>query len=318
MGGPEPASPGGARVCIRAASKKGYTWIGVSPILCSVVHEPMDRRVPSLVPLEAYRCAPLGRATASARAVLWSPRTDLRLAAMWGTPGDVDAAFLISAMETEVRDGAAPYASYVDLRDLHEVEAEAFERFLGFMRQRRSRFASLVQRSAIVASDRMASAAALGYTRLLGDPFPSRVFERGEDALGWLGVGAEATTMVADLRALMEQVRDATALTRLRDLWGRDLRHAQIASAARELGMSCRLLQRQLAAAGTTFRDELRRARVERAKRLLRETDAKLHAVAAEVGFEKAASLIDAFKRETGRTPRAWRAVVGKALSGNE
>ena len=34
VGGPEPASPGGGRVCIRPAGKKGYTWIGVSPILC--------------------------------------------------------------------------------------------------------------------------------------------------------------------------------------------------------------------------------------------------------------------------------------------
>jgi hypothetical protein len=35
VGGPEPALPGGGRVCIRPAGKKGYTWIGVSPILCS-------------------------------------------------------------------------------------------------------------------------------------------------------------------------------------------------------------------------------------------------------------------------------------------
>jgi hypothetical protein len=34
VGGPEPALPGGGRVCIRPAGKKGYTWIGVSPILC--------------------------------------------------------------------------------------------------------------------------------------------------------------------------------------------------------------------------------------------------------------------------------------------
>jgi hypothetical protein len=36
VGGPEPALPGGGRVCIRPAGKKGYTWIGVTPILCSV------------------------------------------------------------------------------------------------------------------------------------------------------------------------------------------------------------------------------------------------------------------------------------------
>ncbi|MFN9808750.1 MAG: FAD-dependent oxidoreductase, partial [Deltaproteobacteria bacterium] len=39
MGGPEPALPGGGRVCIRPAGKKGYTWIGVSPILCRALRQ---------------------------------------------------------------------------------------------------------------------------------------------------------------------------------------------------------------------------------------------------------------------------------------
>lgn len=274
--------------------------------------------MPRLVPLTDFVQAPLGGATASERAVFWFARPELRLVSIWGTPRDADASFLMGAMATEIREDAARHASYVDLRDFDDVSAEVFQTFLGYMRQHRAQFSRAVTKSAIVASERMSSAAALGYTRLLGDPFPSQVFDRGEDALAWLGFGAEAQSLLTDLSSLVQQVRDSTVVARLRDMWRSDLRQTRIADAARALGLSTRLLQRQLAAAGTTFRDELRRARVERAKVLLRDTDEKLFGVATEVGFEKAASLIDAFKRETGLTPESWRTAARMARSGND
>lgn len=276
------------------------------------------RREPSLVPLADFVRAPQGRAAASERALFWFARPDLRLVAIWGTPSDADASFLMAAMATEICEGAARHASYVDLRDFDHVGADVFQTFLEYMRQHRARFSGAVLKSAIVASPRMSSAAAVGYTRLLGDPFPSQVFERGEDALEWLGFGADAQPLLSDLSSLVQHVREATVVARLHDIWRRDVGHAPIAEAARALGVSARLLQRQLAAAGTTFRDELRRARVERAKVLLRETDEKVYGVALEVGFEKAASLIEAFKRETGMTPQSWRAHAKKARLGND
>ena len=277
-----------------------------------------DRPVPSLVSLADFVRAPLGRATASERALFWWARPDLRLVTIWGTPRDADASFLMAAMATEICEEAARHASYVDLRNFDNVDAEVFQTFLDYMRQHRVRFSGLVTKSAIVANAHMGSAAALGYTRLLGDPFPSQVFERGEEALEWLGFDADAHPLLTDLSILVQRVRDSSVVARLRDMWRSDLRHTRIAEAARALGLSVRLLQRQLAADRTTFRDELRKARVERAKVLLRETDEKLYGVAREVGFEKAASLIDAFKRETGLTPQTWRTGARKAHSGND
>lgn len=276
------------------------------------------RQEPSLVPLADFVRAPLGQATASERALFWFARPDLRLVAIWGTPSDGDASFLMAAMATEIREGAPLHASFVDLRDFDNVGPDVFQAFLDYMKMHRARFSGAVSKSAIVASARMSSAAAVGYTRLLGDPFPSQVFERGEDALEWLGFGAEAQPLLSDLSSLVLRVRESTVVARLHGVWRRDHRHAPITEAARSLGVSARLLQRQLAAAGTTFRDELRRARVERAKVLLRETDEKLYGVALEVGFEKSASLIDAFKRETGMTPQTWRTEAKKARSGND
>lgn len=50
--------------------------------------------------------------------------------------------------------------------------------------------------------------------------------------------------------------------------------------------------------------------RIERAMALLRATDHSLDRIAEDVGYETAASLVRAFRRETGATPGAWRSEI--------
>ena len=59
---------------------------------------------------------------------------------------------------------------------------------------------------------------------------------------------------------------------------------------------------------GRTPRAEIMHVRLARVKQLLVETDLPLYLVAARTGFEHVEYLSVVFKRETGRTPRAWRA----------
>lgn len=58
---------------------------------------------------------------------------------------------------------------------------------------------------------------------------------------------------------------------------------------------------------GTTPRTYLSSVRIERARRLLAETDASISAVAARVGYESQSHFTNVFRDATGMTPRAFR-----------
>lgn len=74
------------------------------------------------------------------------------------------------------------------------------------------------------------------------------------------------------------------------------------------LSMSRRSLEiRFERAMGRTLHKEIRRVRLERAKRLLQETDLPLDTVAAGAGFSTASYLTQVFKKEMGMTPAQYR-----------
>ena len=58
---------------------------------------------------------------------------------------------------------------------------------------------------------------------------------------------------------------------------------------------------------GRTPGQELQRMRIERAKRLLSETDQKVEIVAGMCGFQSANSFFVAFKQATGVSPKQFR-----------
>jgi LacI family transcriptional regulator len=77
---------------------------------------------------------------------------------------------------------------------------------------------------------------------------------------------------------------------------------------ADELAVSRRHLERRFkAAVGHAPHDEIRRSHVERAKRLLAETDLPMTDVADASGYKDAKSLSTLFTREVGVTPTAFR-----------
>lgn len=81
-----------------------------------------------------------------------------------------------------------------------------------------------------------------------------------------------------------------------------------LARVAAEIATSSRQLQRAFAeAAGTGFRRELERVRMERAAELLREGSRSVKAVAAEVGYRHPAQFTKAFRRHHGATPSSFR-----------
>jgi LacI family transcriptional regulator len=90
-----------------------------------------------------------------------------------------------------------------------------------------------------------------------------------------------------------------------------------VPAVARAVGSSRKRLERRFRAAlGRTVQEEVRRARVELAKRLLCGTDDSLPRVAKESGFSSAALLSVAFRRELGMPPGAYRRRMAGVASG--
>ena len=77
---------------------------------------------------------------------------------------------------------------------------------------------------------------------------------------------------------------------------------------ADRMGMHVRTLNRELAAAGTTFLTLREEARKELACQLLDRTRTTIHEIATILGYTDAATLTRAFQRWTGSTPSRWRA----------
>ncbi|WP_445634733.1 AraC family transcriptional regulator [Nostoc sp. DSM 114161] len=82
-----------------------------------------------------------------------------------------------------------------------------------------------------------------------------------------------------------------------------------IKTIARNLAISVRNLQRELQTEGTSYQQLLDATRKELALRHLKKTDTPINDVAFLLGFSEPSAFNRAFKRWTGKTPRAYRSV---------
>lgn len=102
--------------------------------------------------------------------------------------------------------------------------------------------------------------------------------------------------------------REPSLALRLRDYLGERLpRPATAENAAEALHISIRTLHRRLADEGTSFqrvKDEFRR---DRALQLLTKSQASIHLISEQLGFDSTASFHRAFRGWTGETPGAFR-----------
>ena len=90
-------------------------------------------------------------------------------------------------------------------------------------------------------------------------------------------------------------------------------------SVAESIGMSRRTLQRRFQTLlGHSVEKEIIKTRMNRAKRLLRETDFSLAAITLKIGFSTVDYFVQAFKREIGITPGQYRQEVQETVVGSE
>ena len=103
-------------------------------------------------------------------------------------------------------------------------------------------------------------------------------------------------------RSLGIQERVSGAL--VRSLAGR---RPTLREVAEELGLSARTLQRRLAEEGSSFQEQVERARRQLAHHYLARTTVELKQTAFLLGFEDSNSFFRAFQAWEGTTPRDWR-----------
>jgi AraC-like DNA-binding protein len=216
---------------------------------------------------------------------------------------------LLSLAEISVVPGAVPHRLVADLRGLELIDPRTFTQFVEFTQSHREKLARNVIRQAQLRPDGIVGAIIEGFSHIARLPYPERVFSDAESAVQWLGidavVGADLLSELATIRATASGTDEL--VRRLRD----DLATSEVdglSHAASRLGVSSRTFQRVLRDAGTTFRMEVRSAKLSRARSLLRETDRSLTWVAAELGFSSLQHFATTFRRSVGETPSAWRA----------
>jgi AraC-like DNA-binding protein len=229
----------------------------------------------------------------------------------WGYPDSDDVKELLTLCEIGIGPKAVPHRFIVDVRAVSHVDPRTFGMFIEYTSRHRAELAEKIIGQAVLRPDGLVGAIMSGFSRIARLSFPQRAFGDAEKALRWLGVDPDEG---AELLAELAAIRDAASGTndvvrRLRaELTAKRAYAFSADDVSARLGVSKRTFQRALRDAGTTFRSELRAAKLSRAQTLLRDGDRSVSWIAAELGFSSAQHFATAFGRAVGETPSAWRA----------
>jgi AraC-like DNA-binding protein len=251
---------------------------------------------------------PVGACVLGPTWALWCHSPDLCGSLHWGRPGEKDLEPLVEALEficLPLFDGGADILQ--DNRRIERLDADALMAFGLRIRDRLPEWGRRIRRHAVVLPDGLAGVMVAGLLPSLEPPYPFRFVRDPADAAAFLG-RPEALAVLRDAEKLAESARGRSVIIdRLRAQLAQALVGPSLDQMAGAMGLSGRTLQRQLHDLGTSFSDEVRRARVAAAAELLNTTDAKIEAIALRVGFSSASRMSTAFRAELGLTPSQLR-----------
>jgi len=201
----------------------------------------------------------------------------------------------------------AGYDLLCDFGAVEQLDERAFALLGGFL-DGHPELVKALGKFAFVRPPGLAGAGLTGLFYEKVDPIAcANLFADRSEALDWLGYAPSAPQRhdIDELVATVDAL--SPTLRRLRVHLFRDVGIATLDQAASALGTSSRSLQRELAAAGTSFRAELARTRVRIAESLLTNTDDKIESIAHRTGFASVSAFTVAFTRAVGETPHEFR-----------
>ena len=198
---------------------------------------------------------------------------------------------------------AKDYDLVTDVSRIELIERGAFDTIARYVMKRMPERGREIRRHALIRPAGLVGALSAGFFALFTPPFEWKDVLGLDDAFHWLGGGkaAEVERLISSLYASTPELR------RLREYISLHLQSASVSGAVRALAMSERSLQRHLEQQGTSFRQELTRARVQAAQTFLAESDEKLDSIARRVGCASGSNLGVIFRRLTGETPSHYR-----------
>ncbi|MGH7295517.1 MAG: helix-turn-helix domain-containing protein [Polyangiaceae bacterium] len=257
---------------------------------------------------EMLRSTAVGRYHAGALSLSFIVDPSLVGVVVWGRPTAEQIVSLVEAHE-RMRPVLAPRtAALVDVRSLEWPAPSAFEALVGYLAARRDWLAEYIDRLAVVRpSEGPVGAAGAGFFDVSTRPFTVGAFTELPDALAWMG-RSDAAAIAAELEALFAEASGTPGPLRLlRQQLDARPGSLSLQDAARALAVTERTLQRWLKSWRTTFQAEQNEAQVRAAKRLLRDGEVPLAAIASEVGCASLSHFSALFRRIAGETPSDWR-----------
>jgi AraC-like DNA-binding protein len=259
--------------------------------------------------LDDYLREPIGHYLSGENFLHWYASPELCGFIVWGRPGETQIQRLTQVLDVELAP-ALPHVSLVDTRRVEAPDANGLSVLVKYMVPRINGFSQTVKRQALLRPEGMTGAVVGGFYSLVSSGYPTRAFAEPLEALAWLGRPLdEAQSLMNTLNDLVMQVMgQSPVLGELHRVLRNRLVGANLAEISRELGMSERTLQRRLREAGTSFQTELNTVQVRTAQSLLLGSDAKLTAVAVEVGCASLQHFSSLFRKMTGESPSSWRA----------
>lgn len=258
--------------------------------------------------LDAFRTKPDGAYVAGASWLYFCADPSLYGFVLWEVPSESDMAALVRLMEDELV-LRPPHAGYVDVRRLRVALSPSFGELAKFFASRADDLARAVTRGAIVRGDGITAAIAAGFMATVPSTFSATTWTDPARALEELGVAKDRAATLAEAldRAYEEAAGTPHVLGALQDWLENHLADPSLDDAARALAMASRTLQRRLSDADTSFLDEVGKARVRVAQRMMLASDVPVSNVALDVGCASPQHFASLFKRFVGETPTAWR-----------
>jgi AraC-like DNA-binding protein len=240
--------------------------------------------------------------------VVWCAAPDLCGSVHWGALSETHARALAELLDFIRHPSLAPKLDIIqDSRGIERVDNAATMQFAGYVGSRIEEWSQRIRKQVVVLPQGMTGMMLAGIGPSFNPPWPMRFTSNIEEALTIFD-RPDAVAALAEAQLLAQELAHVPALVdRLRQALMGHLTDASVDAVAHELALTSRSLQRHLAEHGTSFTNELRRARVTAAVDLLEGSELKVEVIAARVGFGNSSHMSVAFRRELGRTPGAVR-----------
>jgi AraC-like DNA-binding protein len=250
---------------------------------------------------------PVGHYLARPNLVAWCPTPDLVGITLCDAQTAEDLAALFSFFDGLGDQVAAEFDLIFDARHAKEGDIDAMDIFIKGLESRGGALSPRVRRQVYVRPGGVCGAALTGILNLMPSIRAWHVVTSTEEVASWLE-RPEVLQHSEVVETMTGEINTAgPVVARLRMLLRTTGLRLSVQDAGRALAMAPRSLQRHLKAANTSFREEIERARLDMARRLLGESTLKLETIGHRIGFRSAAHFTVFFGKRAGITPSAWR-----------